>query len=170
MGWGFWKIGFWRRYLGLRGTRNEGNWRKLHSEEIHDFHSSPNVIRVIKWRRMRWAGNVARMGDRRCAYRASIGKFEGNNQLGKPMRNGMMKWKWIFKKKDVRKWTRLTWITIRTGDGVFFLKRWWGFGFRKLRGIPSKRRNCLSVLHRVTYFGLVCSVDLQLTNTSGDSP
>jgi len=68
---------------------------------------------------MRWAENVARMGDRRYAYRASMGKYEGNCQLGKPTRNGMIKLKYIFKEKDVRKWTRMTWLAIRTGGGYF---------------------------------------------------
>ena len=51
--------------------RNEmtGEWRKLHNEELNDLYSSPNIVRVIKPRRMKWAGHVARMGDRRGAYR-----------------------------------------------------------------------------------------------------
>jgi len=61
------------------------------------------------------------MGDRRCAYRVSKGKYEGNDQLGKHtrMRNGMIKLKWICGKKDLRKWIGLTWLTIRRGGGVF---------------------------------------------------
>jgi hypothetical protein len=46
-----------------------GEWRKLHDEEIRDLYSSPSIIRIIKWRRMRWAGHVARMGEKRNAYR-----------------------------------------------------------------------------------------------------
>jgi hypothetical protein len=53
-----------------------GDWRKLHNEELNDLYSSLNIIRVIKSRRMRWAGHVARMGLRRGAYRVLVGKTE----------------------------------------------------------------------------------------------
>ena len=51
-------------YLGLRGTSNR-EWRKLHNEELSDLYSLPNIVRVVKSRRMRWAGHVARMGEER---------------------------------------------------------------------------------------------------------
>jgi hypothetical protein len=54
-----------------------GEWRKLHNEELHDLHSSPSIIRIIKVRRMRWAGHVARMGEKRSAYGLLVGKPEG---------------------------------------------------------------------------------------------
>jgi hypothetical protein len=59
--------------------RNEvtGEWRKLHNEELHILYSSPNIIRQIKSRRMRWAGHVARMGDDMMVYRVLVGKPEG---------------------------------------------------------------------------------------------
>jgi hypothetical protein len=53
-----------RRILGAKRDEVTGEWRKLHNEEIHDFYSSPSIIRIIKARRMRWAGHVARMGRR----------------------------------------------------------------------------------------------------------
>jgi hypothetical protein len=56
-----------------------GEWRKLHNEEINDLYCSQNIIRVIKSRRMRWAGHVARMGEGRGVYRVLVGKLEGNN-------------------------------------------------------------------------------------------
>jgi hypothetical protein len=61
-----------------------GGWRKLHNEELHNLYSSPNIIRIIRSRRMRWAGHVARMGEKRNACRSLIGKPEGNRQLGRP--------------------------------------------------------------------------------------
>jgi hypothetical protein len=61
-----------------------GEWRKLHSEELHILYFSPNIIRRIKLRRMRWAGHVARMGEERNVYRVLIGKSEGKRPLGRP--------------------------------------------------------------------------------------
>jgi hypothetical protein len=62
------------------------SWRKLHNDELHNLYSSPNIVRVIKSRRMRWVGNVARMGERRCVYRVLVGKPEEKRPLGRPRR------------------------------------------------------------------------------------
>ena len=59
-------------------------WRKLHNEELNDLYSSPNIVQVIKSRRMRWMGHVARMGERRGIYRVLVGKLEGKRRLGRP--------------------------------------------------------------------------------------
>jgi hypothetical protein len=56
-------------------------WRRLHSEELYDVYSSPNIIQVIKSRRMKWVGHVAHMGDRRGAYRVLVGRPEGERRL-----------------------------------------------------------------------------------------
>jgi hypothetical protein len=58
-----------------------GDWRKLHNEELHNLYSSPNIIRMIKSRRMRWTGHVARVGETRNAYRIFVGKPEGRRPL-----------------------------------------------------------------------------------------
>jgi hypothetical protein len=63
-----------------------GEWRKLHNEELHDLYSSPSIIRIIKGRRMRWAGHVAGMGQKRTAYRLLVGKPEGRRPLRRPIR------------------------------------------------------------------------------------
>ena len=63
-----------------------GEWRRLHNEELNDLYSSPNIVRVIKSRRMRKAGHVARMGERRGVYRVLVGKPEGKRPLGRPRR------------------------------------------------------------------------------------
>jgi hypothetical protein len=63
-----------------------GEWRKLHNEELRDLYSSPSIIRIIKSRRMRWAGHVARIGEKRNAYRLLVGKPEGKRPLGRPRR------------------------------------------------------------------------------------
>jgi len=58
----------------------------LHNEELNDLYSSPNIVQVIKWRRMRWAGHVARMGEERWAYSVLVGKPVGRRPLGRPRR------------------------------------------------------------------------------------
>jgi hypothetical protein len=63
-----------------------GGWRKLHNEELHNLYSSPSIIRIINSRRMRWAGHVARMREKRNVYRLLIGKPEGKRPLGRPRR------------------------------------------------------------------------------------
>ena len=59
-------------------------WRKLHNEQLNDLYSSPNIVRVIKSRRMGWAGHIARMGERRGVYRILVRKPEGKRLLGRP--------------------------------------------------------------------------------------
>jgi hypothetical protein len=61
-------------------------WRKLHNEELHNLYSSPSIIRIIKSRRIRWAGHVAQMGEKRNVYRLSVGKPKGKRPLGRPRR------------------------------------------------------------------------------------
>jgi hypothetical protein len=61
-----------------------GGWRKLHNEKLHNLYSSPSIIKMIKSRRMRWAGHVARMGENRNACRIVMGKPEGKRPLGRP--------------------------------------------------------------------------------------
>jgi hypothetical protein len=75
-----------RRIFGPRRNEVTGDWRKLHNEELHNLYSSPNIIRLIKSRRMRWAGHVARMGETRNAYRILVRKPEGKSPLGRPRR------------------------------------------------------------------------------------
>jgi hypothetical protein len=75
------RFGTWnsmlRRIFGPKRDEVMGGWRKLHNEELHNLYSLPKIIRMIKSRRMRWAGNVARMGAKRNAYRILVGKLEG---------------------------------------------------------------------------------------------
>jgi hypothetical protein len=61
----------------------DGSWRKLHNDELHSLYSSPNIVRVIKSRRMRWARHVARMGEGRGVYRVLVGRPEGKRPLGR---------------------------------------------------------------------------------------
>ena len=73
-----------RRIFGPRRDEVTGEWRKLHNEELSDLYASPNIVRVIKSRRIRWAGHVARMGEKRGVHRVLVGKPEGRRQLGRP--------------------------------------------------------------------------------------
>jgi len=75
-----------RRIFGPRSDEVTGEWRRLHSEEPNDLYSSPNIVRVIKSSRMRWAGHVARMGEVRGVCRALVGKPEGRRPLRRPRR------------------------------------------------------------------------------------
>jgi hypothetical protein len=64
----------------------DGSWRKLHNDEFHNLYSSPNIFRVIKARRMRWAGRITRVGKGRVVYSVSVGRPEGKRLLGRPRR------------------------------------------------------------------------------------
>jgi hypothetical protein len=75
-----------RSIFGPKRDEVTGGWRKLHNEELRDLYSSPSIIRKIKSRRMRWAGHLARMGEKRNAYRLLVRKPEGKRPLGKPRR------------------------------------------------------------------------------------
>jgi len=77
------------RIFGPRRDEVTGEWRRLHNEELNDLFSSPNIMQVIKLRRMWWAGHVARMGEERGVYRVLVGKPEGRRPLGRPMRRWM---------------------------------------------------------------------------------
>ena len=78
-----------RRIFGPRREEETGEWRRLHNEELNDLYPAPNIVRVIKSRRMRWAGHVARMGEEREEYRVLVGKPEGRRPLGRPRRRGV---------------------------------------------------------------------------------
>jgi hypothetical protein len=71
-----------RKIFGPK-REEDGPWRKLHNDKLHSLYSSPNIVRVIKSRRGRWAGHVARMGEGRGAYRVLVGRSEGKNPWGK---------------------------------------------------------------------------------------
>jgi hypothetical protein len=75
-----------RRIFGPKRDEVTGEWRKLHNEKLNDLYSSPSIVRVIKLRRMRWVGHVARLMARRGVYRVLVRKLEGKRPLGKPRR------------------------------------------------------------------------------------
>ena len=75
-----------RKIFGSRRDEVTGEWRRLYNEELNDLYSSPNIVWMIKSRKMRWAGHVARMGEERGLYRVLVGKPEGRRPLGRPRR------------------------------------------------------------------------------------
>jgi len=105
-----------RTVFGPRRDEVTGEWRRLHNEELNDLYSSPNIVRVIKSRRMRWTGHVARMGEEKGVYRVLVGKLEGRRPLGRPRR------KWL---DDIRMdlqevecgYMDCIWPSIETGGG-----------------------------------------------------
>jgi hypothetical protein len=112
-----------RRIFGPKRDKVTGEWRKLHNEELHDLYSSPTVIKIIKSRRMRWAGHVSRMEEKRNAYRLLVGKPEGKRPLGRPRRKwmnnismdlGEVEWgdvDWIGLAKNRNRWRALVnWV------------------------------------------------------------
>jgi hypothetical protein len=106
--------------FGPKRDEVTGDWRKLHNEELHNFYSSPNIIRMIKSRRMKLAGYVARRGEKRNAYRIMKGKAEGKRALERPRR------RWVVNIKiNLRVigwngmiWTGLIWLRIGTSGGL----------------------------------------------------
>jgi hypothetical protein len=106
-----------RGVFGPKGDEVTGEWRKLHSGELHNLYSSPDITRQVKSRRMRWAGHVAGIGEGRNVYRVLVGKPEGNKLLARPRRrweNGI--------RMDLRQtgWERVEWIQVAQDRD-----RWW---------------------------------------------
>jgi hypothetical protein len=93
-----------RRIFGPKRDEMTGEWRKLHNEELRELYSSPSIIKIIKLRKIRWAGHVTRMGEKRNAYRLLVGKPEGMRPLGRPRR------RWVDNiKRDVERWNGVMW-------------------------------------------------------------
>jgi len=94
-----------------------GEWRELHNEELNDLYCSPNIVRVIKSRRMRWAGHVACMGERRGEYRILMGKPEGKRSLGRPTRRCQDNIKMDLHEVGMGACIGFSWLRIGTGGG-----------------------------------------------------
>jgi hypothetical protein len=97
--WSSWWSENCRRIFEPKRDEVTGGWRKLHNEELHNLHSSPSIIRMIKSRRMRWTRHIARIEEKRNAYWILVGKPEGKRPMGRPR----------------RRWTILKWILDRMG-------------------------------------------------------
>jgi hypothetical protein len=89
-----------RRLFGSKRDKVTGEWRRLRNGELNDLYSSPNIVRVIRSRGMRWAGHVARMGKGRVACRILVGRPDSRRPLGTPRHRWEGILKWIFEKRD----------------------------------------------------------------------
>jgi hypothetical protein len=108
-----------RRIFGPKRDDVIGEWRKLHSEELHNLYSSPDIIRQIKSRRIRWVGHVAHMVEERNVYRVMVGKLEGNRPLGRPRHiseDGI--------RMDLRE---IGWVSVEWIELAQVRDRWWAF-------------------------------------------
>jgi len=105
-----------RRVFGSKRDEVTGEWRKLHNEELWDLYSLPNIVRVVKSRRMRWAECVERMGERRGVHSVLVGKPGGKSHWGDLDIDGRIILRWIF-----GKWERVeagwSWLRIGTDGG-----------------------------------------------------
>ena len=105
-----------RRVFGPKRDEVTGEWRKLHNEELRYLYSLPNIVRVVKSRRMRWAGHVACMGEGRGVQRVLVGKPEGKRPLEHLDVDGRIILRWIFGKWEGVK-TGWSWLRIGPDGG-----------------------------------------------------
>jgi hypothetical protein len=105
-------------YLGPKRDEVTGEWRKLHNGELHNLYSSPDIIRQIKSRRMRWVGHVACMGEGRNVYRVLVGKPEGKRALGRPRRRWEEGIKMDFREIGWGVWSGFSWLRIGIAGGL----------------------------------------------------
>jgi hypothetical protein len=105
-----------RRIFGPWRDEVTREWRRLHNEELNDLYSSPNIVRVIKSRIMRWAGHVARMGERGCIWSWLV-NWREKDHWGDLGVDGWIILGWISRRWDVGIWTGLGWPGIETGGG-----------------------------------------------------
>jgi len=105
------------RIFGPRRDEVTGEWRRLHNEELNDLYALPNIVRVIKSRRMRWAGHVARMGKERGCIGSWWGNRRERDHWGDVGVDGWLILERISRRWDVGIWTGLGWPRIGTGGG-----------------------------------------------------
>ena len=102
-----------RRAFGPKRDEVTGEWRKLHNEELSDLYSLPNIVRVVKSRRMRWAGHVACVGEGRGVHRVLVGKPEGKIPSGRPRRR---------REDNIKMGAGWSWLRIGTGGGRLWVR------------------------------------------------
>jgi hypothetical protein len=103
-----------RRIFGPKRDEVTGEWSKLHNKKLHDLYSSPNIVWVIKSRRMRWVGHIVQKGRREVCIGFWWGNLRERDHWGDPGLDGRIILRWIFRKWDVVVWTGLGWLRIET--------------------------------------------------------
>jgi hypothetical protein len=111
-----------RRVFGPKRDEVTGAWRKLHNEELNDLYSLSNIVRVVKSRRMRWAGHVARIGEDSGVHRVLVGKPEGKRPLGDQDVVGRIILRWNFRKLEEVMGTGWSWPRIGTDGGHLWVR------------------------------------------------
>jgi hypothetical protein len=106
-----------RRIFGPRRDEVTGECRKIHNGDLNYLYSSPNIVQVIKTRRMRWAGYVACMGERRGVYTVSVGNPQGRRPLERHSHRREYNIRMDLQEVGCGVWTGLSWLRIGTGDG-----------------------------------------------------
>jgi hypothetical protein len=111
-----------RRIFGPKRDEVTGEWRKLHSEELHNLYSSSDIIRQVKSRRMRWAVHVAHMGEVRKLHKVLVGKPEVRRPLGRPRSGWKMGSEWILGRMAWGVWIGFDWLRTGTGGGLLWVR------------------------------------------------
>jgi hypothetical protein len=111
-----------RRVFGPKRDEVTGEWRELHNEELKDLYPLPNIVRVVKSRRMRWAGHVARMGEGNVVHRVLVGKPEGRRPLGRPRRRWEDNIKMDLQEVEGGHGIGWNWLRIGTGCGHLWVR------------------------------------------------
>jgi hypothetical protein len=111
-----------RRVFGPKRDEVIRKWRKLHNKELNDLYSLPNIVRVVKSRRMRWTGHVARMGEDRGVHRALVGKPDGKRPLGRPRHRWEDNIKIDFQEVGGGVGTGWSWLRIGTGGRLLWVR------------------------------------------------
>jgi hypothetical protein len=107
-----------RRIFEPKRDEVTGEWRKLHNEELHNLYSSPDIIRQVKSRRMRWAGHVARMGEERKVYKVLVVQPEGKRPLGRPRRRWEDGIRMDLSEIGLGVWIGFDWLRTGAGGGL----------------------------------------------------
>jgi hypothetical protein len=106
-----------RGVFGPKRDEVTGEWRKLNNEELNGLYSLPNIVRVVKSRRMRWAGHVARLVEERGVHRVLVGNLRERGRWGDPDVDGRIILRWMFRKLEGIVGTGWSWLRIGTGGG-----------------------------------------------------
>jgi hypothetical protein len=106
-----------RRIFGPKWDE-DGSWRKLHNDELHTLYSSPNIVTVIKSRRMRLAGHIARMWKGKTVYRVLVGRPEWKRPLGRRRRRWNITLRWTLGRWDSMRRIGFGWLRVDSGGGL----------------------------------------------------